>query len=288
MKFDWTNFTEVDFDDYCIKAKNNSITSEDYIGCVRVGDLCFDLLISYDQHGKMFLAYDLYVGGVDTGYGCTASDYPYDYAEGGNFEGTENIRQALTAIAEATQTIFYINYENKLIFKRLNKDSQPVLTIDKEKYFELLSKDAVEITKLAHATELGDNVEAGLRGYKSGAIVTANDVINESHEVKVSVNSRNLISYPYLETLPITREGITFSDNGDGGIVVTGTATGFAAFRLCDGSFLRVGQSYQFSEAIYNSTGSIRLHLAYYDENGAVKYAQDSPFVWKEEYKSDY
>lgn len=88
MKFDWTNFTNIDFTNYCAKVENNMITSEDYIGCVRVGNLCFDLLIDWDQHGKMFLVYDLYVGGVDTGYGYTVSDYPYDYAEGGNFEDT--------------------------------------------------------------------------------------------------------------------------------------------------------------------------------------------------------
>lgn len=86
MKFDWTNFTKVNFEDYCTMARNSVNTAHDYIGCVRVGNLCFDILIAYDEKGKMWLAYDLYVGGVDTGYGYTASDYPYDYAEGGNFE----------------------------------------------------------------------------------------------------------------------------------------------------------------------------------------------------------
>ena len=64
------------------------IDTGDYIGCVRVGNLCFDLVVSYDIYGKQFLAYDLYVGGVDTGYGYSDSNYPYDYAEGGNFEDT--------------------------------------------------------------------------------------------------------------------------------------------------------------------------------------------------------
>ena len=86
MKFDWTEFLESDFTGYCAKAKSNTITSEDFIGCVRVGDLCFDLLISYNLQGKMFMAYDLYVGGVDTGYGYSVAGYPYDYAGGGNFE----------------------------------------------------------------------------------------------------------------------------------------------------------------------------------------------------------
>ena len=88
MKFDWTNFTKIDFTDYCAKVENSMIGYDDYVGCVRVGNLCFDLIVFYDENGKQFLAYDLYVGGVDSGYGYTASDYPYDYAEGGNFEDT--------------------------------------------------------------------------------------------------------------------------------------------------------------------------------------------------------
>ena len=87
MKFDWTNFTEVDFTNYCAKAENDLLIEGDYIGCVRVGNLCFDLMVRLNDD-KLYLSYDLYVGGVDSGYGYTASDYPYDYAEGGNFEDT--------------------------------------------------------------------------------------------------------------------------------------------------------------------------------------------------------
>lgn len=87
MKFDWTNFTEIDFTDYCAKAENDLMHEDEYVGCVRVGNLCFDLMVR-DNDGKLYLSYDLYVGGVDSGYGYTASDYPYDYAEGGNFEDT--------------------------------------------------------------------------------------------------------------------------------------------------------------------------------------------------------
>lgn len=106
MKFDWTNFTEIDFTDYCAKVENNMIATDDYVGCVRVGNLCFDLLVRFDEGDKWWLSYDLYVGGVDTGYGCSDvakakniydgipddsqknPQYPYDYAEGGDFEDT--------------------------------------------------------------------------------------------------------------------------------------------------------------------------------------------------------
>lgn len=91
MKFDWTNFTKVDFVNYCAKAENGDMASDDYVGCVRVGDLCFDLVARMDDScEEWYLSYDLYVGGVDTGYGYSSRnseipDYPYDYAEGGSF-----------------------------------------------------------------------------------------------------------------------------------------------------------------------------------------------------------
>ena len=92
MKFDWTNFTEVDFANYCAKAENGKMGADDYVGCVRVGELCFDLMARMDDKcEKWYLSYDLYVGGVDTGYGYSdrsseLKNYPYDYAEGGDFE----------------------------------------------------------------------------------------------------------------------------------------------------------------------------------------------------------
>ena len=88
MKFDWTNFTRVDFTDYCAKVENDMLAADEYVGCVRVGNLCFDLLVRFDEDNKWWLSYDLYVGGVDTGYGYAESNYPYDYADGGNFEDT--------------------------------------------------------------------------------------------------------------------------------------------------------------------------------------------------------
>lgn len=82
------------------------------------------------------------------------------YAHGANFEGTETVRDMLNAIAEATQTIYYINSAWELVFKRLDKDGDAVLTIDKEKYITLDSKTNRRLTALCSATELGDNVTA--------------------------------------------------------------------------------------------------------------------------------
>lgn len=82
------------------------------------------------------------------------------YEGGANFEGSETIREALNAIADATQTIYYINNSWRLVFKRLDRDGEPVATIGKDKYFELNSKTNRRLAGITHATELGDNVSA--------------------------------------------------------------------------------------------------------------------------------
>ena len=82
------------------------------------------------------------------------------YADGANFEGTESLYEVLTAAAEATQTIFYINGSNTLVFKRLDISGNPALTITKEDYITLDSGDNRRLQTICHATELGDNVSA--------------------------------------------------------------------------------------------------------------------------------
>ena len=82
------------------------------------------------------------------------------YENGANFEGTESLRDLFNAIAEATQTIYFINRNGELVFKRLVIDGPAVLTIGKEQYFSLESKDNRRLTAVCSANELGDNVIA--------------------------------------------------------------------------------------------------------------------------------
>ena len=55
-----------------------------------------------------------------------------------NLDGSESLKELLDDIAEYTQTIYYINSQNKLTFKQLDKTGHPVLTVDKNMYFDLL------------------------------------------------------------------------------------------------------------------------------------------------------
>lgn len=85
-----------------------------------------------------------------------------EYIDGANFEGTETLEEGLKAIAEATQTIYFMNGEDALVFKRLDQNGEAVKTIDKEKYITLDSKTNRRLATICHATELGDNVSASI------------------------------------------------------------------------------------------------------------------------------
>lgn len=80
-----------------------------------------------------------------------------EYPEGANFNGTESIREALDAFAEATQSVYYINGD-QLIFRKLKRDSGAAYTIDKAQYFTLKSEEPVVLAAIASVTDLGDNV----------------------------------------------------------------------------------------------------------------------------------
>lgn len=75
-----------------------------------------------------------------------------------NYDGTETIREVLDDIAEYTQSIYYIDINGNVVFKRLNKDAEPLFTIDKSKYFTLETKDIKTLREIVKATSLGDNI----------------------------------------------------------------------------------------------------------------------------------
>lgn len=94
------------------------------------------------------------------GVGAHETCFNTYYELGANFEGTETIREALDAVAEATQTIYFLNADNQLVFKRLDKDGDAVYTINKSMYFELSTGVERKLASIYHVTELGDNVSS--------------------------------------------------------------------------------------------------------------------------------
>lgn len=83
------------------------------------------------------------------------------YPIGANLDGSESLREILDAVAEATQTIYFINSKNELIFKRLNSNVGPVSVLTPNVYMSLKTDPPKTISNVVSATELGDNVGAG-------------------------------------------------------------------------------------------------------------------------------
>lgn len=88
--------------------------------------------------------------------------FKLEYTDGANFEGTEILKDVLTAAAEATQTIYFIDSNDNLVFKRLDRDGEAVKTITKANYITLDSSTNRRLQTICNATELGDNVSASI------------------------------------------------------------------------------------------------------------------------------
>lgn len=73
-----------------------------------------------------------------------------------NCDGTETIREVLDDIAEATQTIYFIQNDT-MYFRRLT-GKKLSLTIDKDQYFDFDVKDSLNIISITSTNELGDAV----------------------------------------------------------------------------------------------------------------------------------
>lgn len=87
------------------------------------------------------------------------SGFALQYNEGANIEGTETLRDILNAIAEVTQTIYYIGADDLLHFRRLSKDVLDK-SLTKDIYIDLTSGANRTLQTIVSATELGDNYSA--------------------------------------------------------------------------------------------------------------------------------
>jgi hypothetical protein len=94
------------------------------------------------------------------------SAFSLTYTEGANIDEGNNkdLRTVLNWIAEATQSIYYINSLNELVFKRLARAGAAVEHITKDDYYELSTKTVATLTTICNTTELEDNVEASTGG----------------------------------------------------------------------------------------------------------------------------
>lgn len=129
MNFNWDGFIEEDFANYCATIENEKMFDNDFIGCARIGDLCFDLVLR-EYNNEFVLDYDLYVGGVDDGYGYGKENYPYTEGGGGTFEDSlismsydDFVKQA-----EETFTDYIYNSNYSAEYNLVDKANEPLHT----------------------------------------------------------------------------------------------------------------------------------------------------------------
>ena len=128
--------------------------------------------------------------GLSDAYIINASDsFTTAYESGANFDGTETIREALDAVAEATQSIYYIDSLNRLVFKRLDMSGAEVYRIDKENYISLKSGDNRRLSKISHVTELGDNVSVAIAESGSTQYIRNNPFYDLRDDVGTLLNN---------------------------------------------------------------------------------------------------
>lgn len=60
------------------------------------------------------------------------TNFILSYENGANFDGTQTLREALDDVAEATQTIYFLDANNKLCFKQLDKSGNAVISMQQQ------------------------------------------------------------------------------------------------------------------------------------------------------------
>jgi hypothetical protein len=106
--------------------------------------------------------------------------------------------------------------------------------------------------------------------------------LRDTKATAIKSNGANLIPFPYVDTTK-TVGGITFTDNGDGGITVKGTSTAFASFILAESNGIKLEHGQAYSQ---NGNSDVTFCIAYDDANGNRNYWASPliPFVWDNSY----
>ena len=185
IPFPYVYVTEVNRDE---NTNELSITAYDVLNKFK-GNLTSELNLSTPYTIKDFLNACGALMGLQVAVPDSLEVFNTSYAEGANFEGTETIQEALNAAAEATQTIYFINSANKLVFKRLNKDGAVVKTISKEEYITLESGTNRRLQTIASVTELGDNVEASITETGTTQYIRNNPFLELREDIKTMLET---------------------------------------------------------------------------------------------------
>lgn len=99
--------------------------------------------------------------GVSLAGSYVTGPWAWSYDEGANWTEDETVLDVLIRIAEATQTIYYLDSNEKLTFKLLDVDGAAVDTLTREHYITLSSKTNRRLSVITNTTELGETATSG-------------------------------------------------------------------------------------------------------------------------------
>ena len=166
-----------------------------------------------------------------------------------------------------------------------------VIEITQAEYDKLgdFKKSDGQIYHIIDADPISDNTKADKIKYvnTNSNIITSSTVqgaIDHVDSILSNMKVENLIPYPYYETT-VTKNGITFTDNGDGTITIEpGTATAQTDFSLVsvntkdqsNGIYLENGEKYSLSGCpTGGSSSTFCIHTNYIENENWHSYGRD-------------
>lgn len=116
-----------------------------------------------------------------------------------------------------------------------------------------------EYTATVNAVQSAANA---IRGKVSGEVIRVDDVSPMEHYPKIWVHGKNLIPYPYKQSASSDYGG-TFVAQADGGVLASGTPTGYASLSLYEG--VPLVKSGKVILSCSGDSENISLEMAMYD-----------------------
>lgn len=178
------------------------------------------------RHGKIYYADSGKTFGLaDTGTSPTSA-WALEYAGADNHPG-DSLNTGETGGGEPHNNMppYYAVYLWRKTANAAGEDptvtEYEIITKETSAAIEQAKKDVTDITNTACSN--------ALRGSVSGSAVRMDDVSPNEHTLGVKASSKNLIPYPFA-VAPSVVSGITFTDNGDGTVTASGTATAAVIF----------------------------------------------------------
>lgn len=177
----------------------NNITIVAYDRLIKANELTVD-----DLKLNGAYSFDNLINGIVVALGVSAYTINKEIFDGylpevANLSGTETLRAVLDDIAEVSGSIYFINHNNELIFKRLRDINSTSWSIEKSDYFNLTCKNEIKLNSVAHITELGDNSKSVTAGAGETQYMKENCFVNNNSKAYTLVG--RITSYSTVKSM---------------------------------------------------------------------------------------